>query len=149
VVRAADKRTWTVRSSISWTRPAMADQFEHDMTDYAPGIAMLVVIVVLTLSVVFWTPAEVVIPAWFMLLMLLVLLLVPVLWALQRPWIITAHTDEPLGTDGEVWEGVMRGMISAREETRRVADDLRTQGFPDDGTGPLMRLTSSAPILDS
>jgi hypothetical protein len=151
MVRAADRRTWTVQSRISWTKPAMADQFEHDMAaGYVSCIAMLGVVVVLTLFVVFWTPAGVVIPAWFVLLILLVLLMLPVSWALQRPWIITAYTTEPIETEGEHWEGIVRGMIPAREETYRVADDLRTRGIPDDGNGPLSRVTSStAPFRDS
>jgi hypothetical protein len=149
-VRAADRRTWRVRSSISWTRPAMAEQFEHDMAaGYVSGIAMLGVVVVLTLFVVFWTPTDVVIPAWFVLLLLLILLLLPVAWALQRPWVITAYTAEPPGTEGEHWEGVVRGMVPAREEVDRIAEDLRTRGTPDDGTGPLVRVTSTAPLGDS
>ncbi len=52
VVRAADRRTWTIRSMISWTRPALADQFEHDMAaGYVSGIAMFGVLVVMT-----WSP---------------------------------------------------------------------------------------------
>ncbi|MGB8993837.1 MAG: DUF983 domain-containing protein [Pseudonocardiaceae bacterium] len=149
VVRAADRRTWRVRSSISWTRRAMADEFEHDMTDYGHGVVMLGIVVALTLFVVFWTPAEVVVPAWFVLLILLILLLLPVSWALQRPWIITAHTDEPVGTEGEHWEGVVRGMIPARDETRRVVDDLTETGVPDDGNGVLARIPSTAPFRDS
>ncbi|MBA2473431.1 MAG: DUF983 domain-containing protein [Pseudonocardiales bacterium] len=149
VVRAADRRTWWVRSRISWTRRAMADEFEHDMTDYGHGAIMLGIVVALTLFVVFWTPADVVIPAWFVLLILLLLLVLPVSWALQRPWIITAHTDEPAGTEGEHWEGVVRGMIPAREETYQVVDDLKKTGSPDDGNGPLARFQSSTPFRDS
>lgn len=141
VVRAADRRTWTVRSRISWTRPAMADQFEHDMAaGYVSGVAMLGVLVVLILFVVFWTPTDVVIPSWFGLLLLLILLLIPVLWALQRPWIITAHTADPAGSDGEYWEGIVKGMVPAREETVRIADDLIESGVPDEPSGPLTRV---------
>jgi hypothetical protein len=146
VVRAkagdTDRRTWTVRSSISWTRPAMADQFETDMAGgYVSGIIMLGILAFLTLFVVFWTPAQVEIPAWFALLILLGLLMLPVLWALQRPWVVTAHTEEPAETGGEYWEGVVRGVVSAREETHRVADELRRWGVPNSGGGPLTRIT--------
>lgn len=141
VVRAADRRTWTVRSRISWTKPAMADQFEHDMAaGYVSGVAMLGVLGVLILFVVFWTPTDVVMPAWFGLLLLLILLLIPMLWALQRPWIISAHTADPAGTDGEYWEGVVKGMVPAREEAMRIADDLIETGVPDEPTGPLTRM---------
>ncbi|MGH3719708.1 MAG: DUF983 domain-containing protein [Pseudonocardiaceae bacterium] len=142
MVQGDDGRAWTVQSRISWTKPALADQFEHDMAaGYVSCTVILGVIVLLTLFVVFWTPAAVVIPAWFVLLILLVLLLVPVLWAMQRPWIITAHTAEPIGADGEYWEGIVHGIVSAREEAYRVADDLRTRGVPDNDVGPLSRLS--------
>lgn len=148
VVQGADNRAWTVQSRISWTRPAMTAQFEHDMAaGYVSGIAMLGVVVVLTLFVVFWTPAGVVVPAWFVLLILLLLLLGSVSWAMQRSWIITAHTAEPVETEGEHWEGIVRGMLPAREETYRVADCLRRRSIPDDGNGSLARV--SAPFRDS
>ncbi|MDQ3762504.1 MAG: DUF983 domain-containing protein [Actinomycetota bacterium] len=150
LVRAKDGRTWTVRSRISWNRPAMAEQFEHDMAaGYVSGIAMVGVVVVLTLFVVFWTPAEVVIPAWFVLSILLLLLLLPMGWALQRPWVITADTAEPMGSEGEHWEGVVRGAISAREEVDRVEDELRLKATPDERNVTLTRLTSTAPLRDS
>jgi hypothetical protein len=150
VVRAADRRTWTVRSSISWTKPALADQFEHDMAaGYVSGVAMLGVVTVLTLLLVFWPSTEVVIPKWFLLLILLLLLLLPVWWAMQRPWVITAHTDEPIGSERELWEGVVRGMVPAREVTYQIVDDLKDRGIPDNGIGPLVRLTSTALPGDS
>lgn len=151
MVRDDDGRTWIVRSRISWTKPERAYGFEHDMAgDYLPGLAMLGVVLVLTLFVVFWTPGNVVIPAWFVLAVLLVLLMVPVWWAWQRPWIITARTDEPLATEGEHWEGIVHGVFPARQEAHRVADELRTRGAPDSGTGRLSRITSSTtPYHDS
>ncbi len=148
-VRTADGRTWWVRSRISWTRRAMTDEFEHNMTDYGHGIIMLSIVVALTLFVVFWTPAEVVRPAWFVLLILLVLLVLPVSWALQRPWVITVHTNEPVGTEGEHWEGVVRGMIPARDEAYQIVDDLKKTGSPDDGNGSLVRVLSTPPFRDS
>lgn len=150
-VRTADGRTWMVDSRISWTRPQRADQFEHDMAaGYLPGAAMMGVILVLTLFVVLWTPAGVVIPGWFVLLILLVLLLVPVWWALQRPWVITARTDEPIPAEGEHWEVIVRGIISAREEAHQIIDDLRTRGVPGTGTGRLAQIKSpTAPFPDA
>ncbi|MBV9012011.1 MAG: DUF983 domain-containing protein [Pseudonocardiales bacterium] len=144
VVQADDRRTWTIHSKISWTKPERSEQFEHDMAaaGYLHGIAMLGLVIVLTLFLVFWTPVGVVIPAWFVLFVLLVLLLVLVAWALQRPWVITAHTDQPVETRGEHWEGVVRGVVAAREEIQRVTDDLRTRNVPDDGRGPLSRIAS-------
>lgn len=140
-VRAHDGRVWAVRSRISWTRPAMADQFEYDMAGgYVSGVAMLGVLVVLILFVVFWTPTDVVMPAWFGLLLLLALLLIPMLWAFQRPWIISAFTTDPAGGEAEYWEGIVRGMVPAREEARRIADDLVHKGVPDEPIGPLNRM---------
>ena len=125
-VRTADGRTWWVRSSISWTRRAMTDEFEHDMTDFGHGIIMLVILVALTLFVVFWTPAEVVRPAWFVLLVLLLLLLLPVSWALQRPWLIRVHTSGPVGTEGEHGDAgprVLRGLTPGVGVTWTASDD--------------------------
>lgn len=139
VVRAADQRVWTVQSRISWT--TIEEQFECDMAEgYWSGVVMLGILVVLTLFVVFWTPTGVVIPSWLGLLFLLVLLLLPMLWALQRPWIITAYTEESAESPGEYWEGVVRGMIPAREETLRIRDDLEEKGIPDSANGPLTQL---------
>jgi hypothetical protein len=152
VVQADDRRTWTVYSKISWTKPERGEHFEHDMAaaSYIHGVAMLGLVIVLTLFLVFWTPVGVVIPAWFVLFILLILLLVLVSWALQRPWVITAHTDQPIETRGEHWEGVVRGVVAAREEMDQVAQDLRTRNVPDDGRGPLSRITSpSVPFGDS
>lgn len=128
----------------------MADQFEHDMAaGYVSGVAMLGVLAVLILFVVFWTPNGVVVPSWFTLLLLLVLLLIPVVWALHRPWVITAHTSEPIITDGEHWEGIVRGMAPAREELFRIADDLELKGIPNEPHGPLTRVASPAPFRES
>jgi hypothetical protein len=149
MVRAAGGRTWTVRSKISWTGSGMSEQFEHDLAaGYVSGIAMLGVVVVLTLSVVFWTPAGVVIPAWLVLLFLLLVLLVTMAWAMKRPWTIVAYTDEPLNTEGEFWEGTVRGVLPAREEAFRIVEELEERGIPDDGNGPLTRVTSSSPLRE-
>jgi hypothetical protein len=105
--------------------------------------------VVLTLFVVFWTPSGVVVPAWFVLLLLLLLLLLPVSWATQRPWVITAHTQEPPGTGGERWEAVVRGVGPAREEAFRIVDELQTTGVLEDGNGSLSRVASPTHFHDS
>jgi hypothetical protein len=128
----------------------MADQFEHDLAaGYVSGVAMLGVLTVLILFVVFWTPTDVVVPAWFVLLLLLALLLLPVVWAVQRPWVITADTSEPHSTGGEHWEGIVRGMVPAREEMFRIVEDLETKGYPNEPHGPLTRIASSAVARES
>lgn len=140
-VQAQDGRSWTVESRISWTKPERAAQFEHDMAaGYASCVAMLGVIGALTLFVLYWTPAGVVIPAWFVLFILLVLLFIPVSWAMQRPWVITAHPTEPMEAQSERWEGVVNGLLPAREEAHRVTDDLRERNTPGNETGPLCKL---------
>ncbi len=149
MVRAAGGRTWTVQSKIRWTGSGMLEQFEHDLAaGYVSGIAMLGVVVVLILSVVFWTPAGVVIPAWLALLVLLLLLMVAMAWALQRPWTIIVYTDEPPGSEGEFWEGSVRGVLPAREEAFRIIDELEERGIPDDGNGPLARIASNSPLRE-
>jgi hypothetical protein len=138
VVRDRKRRKWTVRSRISWTKPQMADQFEHDVAaGHLEGVWMLVILALLTLVVVIRTPEEVVRPAWFVLLLLLLL---PFLCALQRPWVITAETPDPIESAGERWEGVVYGLLSARDETARIAEDLEDKGEPDVVNGPLMRV---------
>ncbi len=140
VVRDKNRRKWTVRSRISWTKPQMADQFEHDVAAGRENQIILVILLVLTLIVVLRIPNDVVIPAWFVEFLLVVLLLLPFLWAVQRPWIITAETDEPIVSDRERWEGVVYGILSAREETKQIADELHDNGEPDIVHGPLMRV---------
>jgi hypothetical protein len=146
---ADSQRVWIVRSRISWTRPAMADQFEHDLAaGYVSGVAMAGVLTVLILFVVFWTPTDVVIPAWFVLLFPLTLLVMAGLWALQRPWVITADTSEPRATGGEHWEGIVRGMVPARDEMLRILDALEEKGYPNEPHGPLTRIASSAAVRE-
>lgn len=141
-VQAADGRQWTVHSRISWTRPERMAPFEHDMAaGSVHGVAMAGLLIVLTLFVVLWAPPGLVMPPWFMLLILLLLLLLPVGWALQRPWIITAYTDEPMATGREHWEGIVLGIISAREEAYHIAEELKARSRPGDGNRVLSQVT--------
>ena len=143
VVRGADGRNWTVQSRINWYQPATAEQFEHDMAEgYVPGIAMLVVVVALSLFVLFWTPAGVVVPSWLVLLFLLVLMILPIQWALRRPWTIVAKTPEPVDSAGEHWVGTVHGLRAARQDIRGVVQSLKSpQAIPDNGTGALRQVT--------
>jgi hypothetical protein len=138
VVRAADGRSWTVRSEINWSQPATAQEFEHDVAaGQVAGIVMMVIIVVMVLTVVFWTPPTVVIPFWLVLIFLGLLALIPAQWALNRPWTIVADTPEPVETAGEHWVGTVRGIMGSRAETSRVARHLELHAVPDDGRGRL------------
>lgn len=140
-LRGSDGRDWEVQSRINWSQPATEDQFEHDMAaGYVSGIAILVVIVALVLFVIFWTPAGVFVPSWLVLLFLLLMMVVPMQWAMKRPWTIIARTDEPVATAGEQWIGTTHGVREARYETRQVIRNLRQRSNPDDGTGLLRQV---------
>ncbi|MGH3901429.1 MAG: DUF983 domain-containing protein [Pseudonocardiaceae bacterium] len=142
MVQGADGRSWTVQSRINWHQPATAEQFEHDMAaGYVSGIAMLGVVVALVLFVLFWTPSGVIMPSWLVLLFLLVLMLLPMQWAMRRPWTIVAKTPEPIETAGEHWVGTALGVMAARQDTRQVVESLKARAIPDDGTGLLRQVT--------
>ncbi len=142
VVRDKNGRSWTVQSTINWSQPATAEQFEHDMAaGYVSGVAMLGVVVALVLFVLFWTPTGVVMPSWLVLLFLLLLTVLPLQWMLKRPWTIVAKTLDPAETAGEHWVGTVQGMMSARQDTRQVVENLKARAIPDDGTGMLRQVT--------
>ncbi|MGH3797392.1 MAG: DUF983 domain-containing protein [Pseudonocardiaceae bacterium] len=137
-VRAADGRTWTVRREINWAKPANAREFEHDVAaSGVSGIAMLVIVILMVLAVVFYTPDGVSMPGWLVWVFLGVLMIFPMQWALARPWTVVAITHEPLETSGEHWEGTVRGVLGSRHEATRVARHLERHAVPDDGHGPL------------
>ncbi|MDQ4009705.1 MAG: DUF983 domain-containing protein [Actinomycetota bacterium] len=142
-VRGADGRNWVIQSTINWSQPATAEQFEHDMADgYVAAIVIVGVVVALSLFVVFWTPAGVVVPSWLVLLFLLALLVLPIQWALRRPWTIVAKTSEPVGSAGEHWVGTVHGLMAARQDTRGIVKCLKSQqAIPDNGTGTLRQVT--------
>ena len=65
----------------------------------------------------------------------------PLQWMLKRPWTIVAKTLESADTTGEHWVGTVNGMMSARQDTRQVVENLKVRAIPDDGTGILRQLT--------
>jgi len=141
-VLSPDGRSWIVQSTIHWA-PAQEEQFENDMAaGFVSGIAMLGVVIVLILFVVFWTPPGVwsAVPSWLMLLLLLVLMILPIQWAVRRPWTIEARTAEPVDTEGEHWRGVVHGVMTARQDTQRVVQCLKARATPDDGTRMLQQV---------
>jgi hypothetical protein len=141
-VRGKDERIWTVQSRINWSQPATAEQFEHDMAaGYVSGVAMLVVVVALVLFVLVWTPAGVVMPPWLVLSLLLVLMVAAMQWMLKRPWTIVADTPRTGEKESEHWVGTAHGMMAARQDTRQVVQNLEKGAMPDDGTGPLQKIT--------
>ena len=132
LVRGADGRMWTVRGELEWGRPVTADAFEHDVSaGYGPGIVMMVLVVVLGVVLVAWTPVGVVIPPWVILTLVLIFLFFPVRWALRRPWKLVAETgDNSPEAPLERWVGTVRGMFSVRKEVNQVARDIQRDALP-------------------
>jgi hypothetical protein len=138
LVRGQDGRMWTLRSQLEWATPATVDDFEHDVASgYAPGIVMLAMLAVLAVALVLWTPAGVVVPAWLILILIVVLAFFPVRWALHRPWRLVANTRGDHEEQGaERWVGTVRGMFSIRTATAKVARDIEVYAMPS-AEGPL------------
>jgi hypothetical protein len=139
LVQGGDGRDWVVRADMEWRQPATTDNFDHDVAgSYGPGIAMLVVIVALSLILIVWTPAGVVVPAWVLLALLVIALFFPLRWILRRPWTVVAETEGDLAGDrpSERWVGTVRGMFTVRGEVVKIAKTIRRHSLPD-FDGPL------------
>lgn len=138
LVRGADGRMWTVRTTVEWGRAATLDDFEHELQGgRGPGIAMLVMLVALVVALIAWTPSLVVVPSWLVLILALVLLFFPVRWLFRRPWRVVANTpgnqeDQP----AEHWVGSVRGVFTVRQATAKVARDIEVYSVPNN-EGPL------------
>jgi hypothetical protein len=132
VVRGADGRQWTVRSQLDWRTPATSDEFEHDVAvGTTAGIVLLIVVVALGVTLIVWTPDDVVVPLWVVLLILLAILFFPARWALRRPWTLVAETgDDGDGEPVERWVGVVRGVFSQRTQVNRVARSIMVDSVP-------------------
>lgn len=132
VVRGADGRQWTVRSQLDWRTPATSDEFEHDVAvGTTAGIVLLVLVVALGVTLIVWTPADVVVPLWVVLLILLAILFFPARWALRRPWTLVAETgDDGDGEPVERWVGVVRGVFSQRTQVNKVARSIMVDSVP-------------------
>jgi hypothetical protein len=117
---------------MEWSAPATVDDFEHDVASgYAPGIVMLAMLCVLIVALVLWTPAGVVIPAWLVVVLVVVLAFFPVRWALRRPWRLVANTRGDQDQQGaEQWVGTVRGMFNIRTTTAKVARDIEVYNMP-------------------
>ncbi len=140
-VRAAGGRSWLIRSSVNWSEPETAREFEHDVAaGQAAGVVMLVLVVVMVLTVVLLTPNGVVVPTWLVLAFLLLLLVLPLLWATGRSRTIVAETPALFGEPYERWEGTVHGMRLARQHVDNIERTLEDDGILDDGSGPLQRV---------
>ncbi|HWM05921.1 MAG TPA: DUF983 domain-containing protein [Actinophytocola sp.] len=132
VVRGADGRMWTLRSQLEWRSPATADDFEHDVSvGNAAAIVLLVLVVALAVILIVWTPTDVVVPLWVVLLIVLVILFFPARWALRRPWTVVAETgDNGEGDPTEKWVGTVRGVFTVRQQVNRVAKNIAIDSIP-------------------
>ncbi len=139
LVRGGDGRDWVVRAQMEWRAPATADDFEHDVAgSYGPGIAMIIVTTLLAVILVVWTPAQVRVPAWVLLALLLVVLFFPLRWILRRPWTVVAETEGDLSGDrpAERWVGTIRGMFRVQGEVKQISKTIQRHSLPD-FDGPL------------
>lgn len=138
-VRGADGRIWTLRSQLEWRRPATADDFEHDVAGgYVPAVMMGVILLILTAVLVLWRPADVFVPGWVLLLLVLIVLFFPLRWVLRRPWKVVAETAGDVKTERppERWVGTVKGMFSVRGELAKVRRSIERESLPD-FNGPL------------
>ena len=139
LVQGGDGREWVVRAQMEWRRPVTAEDFEHDEAgSHAPGIAMLVVTVLLAAILVAWLPDGVVVPAWVIWGLLLIALFFPLRWTLNRPWTVVAETEGDVVADRppERWVGTVTGMFKVRTEVSKVAKTIHRESLPD-FDGPL------------
>jgi Na+/melibiose symporter-like transporter len=132
VVRGADGRVWTLQSDMEWRTPATADDFEHDVSlGHGPAMVLLLLVTVLAVVLVVWTPRDVYVPLWLVLIILLVVLFFPIRWALRRPWKVVAETgDDGEGEPVEKWVGTVRGVLTVRQEVAKIARDIVVDAMP-------------------
>jgi hypothetical protein len=132
VVRGADGRVWTIQGTTEWRTPATADNFEHDVSaSHLSAWVLLAVVGLLTIVLVVWTPEDVVVPVWLVLMILLILLFFPLRWALRRPWTVVAATgDDGEGEPTEQWVGTVRGVFTVRRQVAEVAHDIADHSAP-------------------
>jgi hypothetical protein len=138
VVQGADGRVWTLHGEMEWRTPATADDFEHDISSgRGPAVVMAALVTILTVVLIVWTPPDVVVPAWVVLVIALVTLFFPLRWALHRPWTVVAETgDDGDGEPTEKWVGSVRGAFNVRKQVADIARNIADDSIPGAG-GPL------------
>lgn len=139
LVQGSDGRDWAIRAQMDWRRPAIADDFEHDVAaNYAPGVVMFTVALILGIVILVWMPDDVVVPSWVVLAVLLVVLFFPIRWIMRRPWTIVAETegDSTGERPSERWVGTVRGILNVRTEVNRIGKTIKKYDIPD-FDGPL------------
>lgn len=130
IITAENGKKWTVRSHMEWQPAATGDDFEHDVSvGNTAAIVLLVLVISLGTILIVWTPDDVVVPLWVVLLVLLGILFFPTRWALRRPWRIVAETETENG-DLERWVGIVRGFFNVRQQTSRVIKSIERDNAP-------------------
>lgn len=137
-VIAADNREWQVQRQIEWTTPAVGDEFEHDV-DGGRGAVVLILttLAFFWVMLVIWRPDGVVFPWFYWLVVIVGVAFFPGRWLLRRPFTIVAKTQGGYDLPAEHWSGMVRGMSSAREETRVVVRSLKNRSTPGHADSPL------------
>lgn len=132
VVRGADERVWTLQADMEWRTPSDTAEFEHDVSSgRGAAIFMLGMVIVLAVVLIVWTPADVVVPAWLVLLIVAVLLFFPLRWVLRRPWTVVAVTgDNGEGEPTEKWKGTVRGLFNVRTQVTKIARNIAEEAGP-------------------
>ena len=132
LVRGADGRMWTVRSRMSWRSIGLEPEFEYDIAgEPLPVIGMGILIAILTVVLIAWTPQGVIVPGWLVLAIVLVALFFPARWALRRPWLVVAETPGDLEEHPpERWVGTVRGVFNVRQEVAREARFIQVYSLP-------------------
>jgi hypothetical protein len=123
---------------MEWRTPATADDFEHDVSaGHTPAVVMLGLVIILTVVLIVWTPPDVVVPLWLVLMIALVVLFFPLRWAFRRPWTVVAATgDDGEGEPTEKWVGTVRGVFNVRKQVTDIARNIATDNIPN-VDGPL------------
>ena len=132
-VNGVDGRTWLVRRSVEWSRPATGDDFEHDVDGGRAAVVLILsALFVFWVIMIVWSPTYLHVPSWLWLFVLAVAVFFPIRWWLRRPWTLVAETVGSYDPDlpPEKWTGLVRGGAKAKEELRIVVRRLRTQGTP-------------------
>lgn len=133
-VQAADGRTWTVRTEVNWVPPALGDDFEHDVAPgYLPAFVLALITLVMLAVLIAWTPDQVVVPSWLIVLLGIGVLMIPLRWLWQRPWTLVAEVpeDDFYERPGERWVGTVSGPSRARSQAIRVSRHIADQSGPD------------------
>jgi hypothetical protein len=138
LVRGADGRMWTLRSTMEWSTPALSDDFEHDVAiNRAPGYVLLGLLGLFVIALFVWRPGPVVVPSWFLLVLLLGLMYFPVRWLIRRPWTLVANTPgSQEDASAERWVGIVHGMVTIRQTAAKVQRDIEVYSKPN-ADGPL------------